>query len=574
MNWFASSIRNKILGLFGLGLVIVIAAALYGFAAARDGLRSVERINKTLVAQTQAVQDLETDFKEQVQEWKNVLLRGFDPKLLDKYWSAFGKKESDVRQRAKRLEQAVAHAKAKELLGKFVAAHQQMGVKYREGLEAFKGANFDPKAGDIFVRGIDRMPAELLEESAKLIREEAARGQVEAQTDALHNLDISLWIIAAFAGVAIVFCGWLLVRIVVRPLVEAARIADVVAGGDLTVAITATSRDEAGRLLAALERMRDGLVQAVTAIRQAAQSVGSASKEIATGNAELSSRTEEQASSLEETSSSMEELTSTVKQNTENAKQANQLAIGASDVASQGGKVMGEVTRTMGGISDASRKISDIIGVIDGIAFQTNILALNAAVEAARAGEQGRGFAVVASEVRSLAQRSAAAAKEIKELIQTSVARVEDGTKLVEGAGKTMEEIVASVKRVTDIVSEISAASQEQLSGIEQVSNAVMQMDRVVQQNAALVEESAAATENMAAQADQLVGTVSRFRLDAAAERIAAGQAIGAAPNLIRVGATAAPRLERRDAAEQAAAPRPRALPKSRGDGESDWKEF
>jgi len=588
MNWLANSIRNKILALFGVGLVFVVASALYGFGAARGGLDSVERINRTLIAQSAEVQEIETDFKVQVQEWKDVLLRGYDPNLLDKYWAAFVNEEQDVRAHARELEKKISNAKAKALLGQFVAAHDDMGAKYRAGLEAFKAAGFDPKAGDAAVRGIDRAPAQMLEEAAKLIREDAVRTLAATEAGARRNLNVSLAIIAVLAVLAVAFCGWLLVRMVVRPLVEAARVADVVARGDLTVEIGSRSRDEAGRLLAALGRMRDGLVEAVAAIHQAAENVGSGSRQIAAGNAELSSRTEEQASSLEETASSMEELTTTVKQNADNARQANQLAIGASEVAGQGGRVMGEVISTMGGISDASRKIADIIGVIDGIAFQTNILALNAAVEAARAGEQGRGFAVVASEVRSLAQRSAAAAKEIKALIQTSVDRVDGGTKLVEGAGKTMEEIVSSVKRVTDIVSEISAASQEQLSGIEQVGNAVTQMDRVVQQNAAIVEESAAAAENMAAQAEQLVGTVSRFRLGAAGERIAArrvAQPAGAAPTATRIETAPAPRIERRQAPKDAhaalppkeapaAEPKPRAVPKSRGNGEGDWKEF
>jgi methyl-accepting chemotaxis protein len=271
-----------------------------------------------------------------------------------------------------------------------------------------------------------------------------------------------------------------------------------------------------------MKRMREDLANAVAGIRLSAESVSAASKEIASGNAELSSRTEEQASSLEETSASMEELTSTVKQNTESARQANQLAIGASEVASRGSEAMREVMATMGDIADSAKKVVDIIGVIDGIAFQTNILALNAAVEAARAGEQGRGFAVVASEVRSLAQRSAEASKEIKALILRSVERVDGGTKLVQGAGKTMEEVVASSKRVTDIVSEIATASREQLAGIEQVGSAMAQMEHVVQQNAAVVEQTAAAAENMAALADDLNQAVARFTLDAESRRAVA----------------------------------------------------
>ena len=398
---------------------------------------------------------------------------------------------------------------------------------------------------------------------------------------------------AAVILAGLIVVGWAANRVAVRALggspAYARGVAGAIAAGDLRTQIAIRAGDRAS-LLAAMKGMRDDLRNLVGDIYESASTVKTASAQIAQGNGELSSRTEEQASSLEETASSMEELTTTVKQNAENAKQANQLAIGASQVAGQGGQVMGEVIHTMGGISEASRKIADIIGVIDGIAFQTNILALNAAVEAARAGEQGRGFAVVASEVRSLAQRSAAAAKEIKELIQNSVERVDGGTRLVEGAGRTMEEIVSSVRRVTDIVSEIAAASQQQLSGIEQVGNAVMQMDRVVQQNAAIVEESAAAAENMAAQAEQLVSTVSRFQLEGGGERavshaeVRPGHRAETGSQLPHSGMSA-PRLERRRARAQeqivlpriegsVASAKPHAIPKSRGNGEGDWKEF
>jgi methyl-accepting chemotaxis protein len=294
------------------------------------------------------------------------------------------------------------------------------------------------------------------------------------------------------------------------------------AKGDLTEKITNEYKGTFGQLKDDSNKTVVQLSEIVGQIRVATDSINTASKEIATGNSDLSSRTEEQASSLEETASSMEELTSTVKQNAENAKQANQLAIGASAVAVKGGQVVSKVVDTMGSINESSKKIVDIISVIDGIAFQTNILALNAAVEAARAGEQGRGFAVVATEVRNLAQRSAAAAKEIKSLISDSVEKVGSGTKLVDQAGKTMEEIVTSIKRVTDIMSEITAASQEQSAGIEQVNTAITQMDEVTQQNAALVEEAAAAAESLQEQAQNLAQTVAVFRVASAAPMIPA----------------------------------------------------
>jgi len=303
-------------------------------------------------------------------------------------------------------------------------------------------------------------------------------------------------------------------RLIARPLEQAVSVAQRVAGGDLTADITPSGNDEAGQLLVALKSMNDSLLNIVSEVRQGTVTITTGSTEIAKGNLDLSSRTEQQASSLEETASAMEELTSTVKQNADNARQANQLAESASEVAIAGGNVVNKVVTTMGSINESSRKIADIIGVIDGIAFQTNILALNAAVEAARAGEQGRGFAVVASEVRSLAQRSAAAAKEIKELIDGSVAQVGAGSKLVEEAGSTMAEVVNSVRRVTDIVAEISSASQEQSQGIEQVNIAISQMDEVTQQNAALVEQAAAAAGSLQEQAEKLADTVSVFKLN------------------------------------------------------------
>jgi methyl-accepting chemotaxis protein len=286
------------------------------------------------------------------------------------------------------------------------------------------------------------------------------------------------------------------------------------ADGDLTRTMEGQFDGEFGILRDAVVQSMNNLRDIVQQITEAVSLIGSASKQIAAGNTDLSSRTEQQAASLEETASSMEELSSTVKQNAENAKQANQLAAAASDVAIKGGEVVNDVVHTMSDINDSSRKIVDIISVIDGIAFQTNILALNAAVEAARAGEQGRGFAVVASEVRNLAQRSAAAAKEIKQLISDSVEKVEGGTKLVEQAGQTMEEIVSSVKRVTDIMGEIAAASAEQSSGIDQVNLAITQMDEVTQQNAALVEEAAAAATSLEEQAQGLADSVGVFKLD------------------------------------------------------------
>ncbi|MFN9471245.1 methyl-accepting chemotaxis protein, partial [Acidovorax sp.] len=331
--------------------------------------------------------------------------------------------------------------------------------------------------------------------------------------EAAGALQRDVLIAGALARALAIYLAITIIRSITRPLAQAVQAADRVAAGDLSGDIVVQSQDETGHLLSALQRMQQSLVTTVSTVRSNAESVASASAQIASGNNDLSARTEQQASALEETAASMEELGSTVRQNADNARQANQLALNASTVAVQGGDVVAEVVETMKGINARSSKIADIISVIDGIAFQTTILALNAAVEAARAGEQGRGFAVVASEVRSLAGRSAEAAKEIKGLITASVERVEQGTQLVDKAGATMTEVVAAIRRVTDIMGEISAASSEQSAGVGQVGEAVTQMDQATQQNAALVEEMAAAASSLNSQAGELVNAVAVFRL-------------------------------------------------------------
>ena len=338
----------------------------------------------------------------------------------------------------------------------------------------------------------------------------AAGAAAEAQYQQARNITLGLLAADIVIGMLLAL---LVARLIARPLQHAVEVARQVAAGDLTADIRNDTQDETGQLMQALAHMNANLQRLVGQVRASTDTIATASTEIAAGNADLSSRTEEQASSLEETASSMEELTSTVRQNADNARQANTLALSASQVAAQGGAVVGEVVGTMASINASSLKIVDIIAVIDGIAFQTNILALNAAVEAARAGEQGRGFAVVASEVRNLAQRSSAAAKDIKELIGDSVEKVEAGTRLVDQAGATMDDIVSGIARVADIMSEITAASAEQSAGIEQVNQAITQMDQVTQQNAALVEQAAAAAEAMQEQAAGLSEMMGVFKL-------------------------------------------------------------
>jgi methyl-accepting chemotaxis protein len=386
-------------------------------------------------------------------------------------------------------------------------------------------------------------------------------------------------VIGLLIGVAVAY--WI-TRSLLRQLggepAYASEIVGMIAHGDLTVDVAVDTRNRTS-LLFAMKTMRDSLLKIVTEVRSGTETIATSSGEIASGNHDLSSRTEQQASSLEETAASMEELTSTVKQNAENARQANQLAITASGVAVKGGEVVTRVVDTMESINDSAKKIVDIIGVIDGIAFQTNILALNAAVEAARAGEQGRGFAVVASEVRNLAQRSAAAAKEIKTLIGDSVGKVDTGSKLVTEAGSTMREIVDSVRRVTDIMSEITAASQEQTSGIEQVNQAITQMDQVTQQNAALVEQAAAASEAMQGQAANLAQAISIFKLGGEQERdVEVRGRERTLPRMEIAGPATAAAKKAAPKAATAVAPsapsRPKRLAQAQTTGGDEWEQF
>ena len=450
--------------------------------------------------------------------------------------------------------------------------------------------------------------AETLGELQKINAENAA----EASADARSVFDTArLWLLGTMVACVVLaaLLGVGITRAVTVPARHAVQAARSIAAGDLAAEVPPGGRDEMGQLLTALGAMRENLSHVVSGVRGNAEGVATASAQIASGNHDLSARTEQQASALEETAASMEELGSTVKLNAENARAANQLALNASTVAVQGGDVVAEVVETMKGINNSSKKIADIISVIDGIAFQTNILALNAAVEAARAGEQGRGFAVVAGEVRSLAGRSAEAAKEIKALISASVERVEQGTALVDKAGATMTEVVSAIRRVTDIMGEISAASGEQSQGVSQVGEAVTQMDQATQQNAALVEEMAAAASALNAQAGELVNAVAVFKLDAATITVArstpapvhtppAAHFAGStsAPATRGVAAPAAPKLGaarssasatqggNRGAAPSSAASLPRPKPVAKpatkpaaapaAGGDEDWESF
>ncbi len=474
----------------------------------------------------------------------------------------------------KQIEPLIAGDAEQALYAKIVEQRKRYTAS-RDGAIKAKAAGETEEATRIFEQGF--VPAAKVYQES--VRELVAMQRTHMDATALtieETADFSTMLIGSLAAGAIVLgalFSWLLTAGIVRPIRQAVALAETVASGDLTHQIDVSSRDETGALLRALRQMNDSLVGIVSEVRTGTDAISTASREIADGNLDLSARTEQQASSLEETAASMEELTTTVRQNADNARQANQLSLTASEIAVQGGAVVNQVITTMGSINDSSRKIVDIIAVIDGIAFQTNILALNAAVEAARAGEQGRGFAVVASEVRTLAQRSAAAAKEIKGLIGDSVEKVDAGTVLVDQAGSTMEQVVASIRRVTDIMAEISSASAEQTGGIEQVNAAIGQMDEVTQQNAALVEEAAAAAGSMQEQAGQLAQVVSVFKLDRNAAPAARAATTRAPVVRAPVARVAKARPVAAPTAKPAVAPQQskRAAATAGGD---DWEEF
>ena len=510
-------------------MVAMLAVGLEGWVTlSQSNARSADMMQKAALLEqsVDTARSAQVEFKKQVQEWKDTLLRGNDQAQFDKYSKAFGERSAQTTADLQKL---------KDLFGKLkfdtapvdaaIKSHEELGVKYTDALKQYDVANAESAhLVDGLVKGMDRPPtqaidgivASVLDQSNQMM---AAAGQQSQQSykSACLLLLCAVALAAVFGGAVTLWLG----KSITVPLHKALELAETAAAGDLRGTVGATSKDETGQLLKALIGMNSSLTKIVSEVRHSTNTICDASKEIARGNLDLSSRTEEQASSLEETASAMEQLTSTVKQNADNAKQANGLAVTASEVAMKGGAVVSQVVDTMGSINDSSKKIVDIISVIDGIAFQTNILALNAAVEAARAGEQGRGFAVVAAEVRNLAQRSAAAAKEIKALIGDSVEKVDAGAKLVDQAGATMDDIVASVKRVSDIIAEISVASAEQTTGIEQINIAIMQMDQVTQRNAALVEEAAAAADAMQQQGDVLADTVSVFKINEEAARYA-----------------------------------------------------
>jgi methyl-accepting chemotaxis protein len=455
----------------------------------------------------------------------------------------------------------------REVMDAVAKLDKQLDDPFKQALglaTSFRGE----EAAKVLLGEVDPIVQKTLDQLNRLI-DVQKKASAEAARNAIvmgDRLTMSTYGILAAVLVLAVLIAWTTTRSITGPLNEAVLVARRVASGDLTSVVKPQGSDEAAELLGALREMNDGLGRMVTQIRSGAESIAVGAGQVAAGNQSLSSRTEEHASSLEETASTLEEFTTTVRQNAEHARQASTLAGTASATAEKGGEVVSKVVTTMQEVTKSSKRISDIIGVIDGISFQTNILALNAAVEAARAGEQGRGFAVVASEVRNLAQRSAASAKEIRGLIEESVGRVENGARLVEQAGKTMDELVGSVKRVAEIMTEIAAASHEQSSGIEQINKAITQMDTVVQMNASLVEEATAAATSMANQATGLARAVAQFRLDDGA---------AAAPAQAPVHAAHAPaHALPRPAGERRGSSVARREPALAATDEDDWKEF
>ena len=513
-------VRLGLLG--GFFFVALLVVAFGGWRALESGnQRSADAVQRS-VAMGQAIdtaRSAQVEFKIQVQEWKNTLLRGNDKAQFDKYSLAFVKGGATTRGELQRLNTLLAGLKlSTPLVDEAIQTQKQLVERYMAALKQYDPANPDSAhVVDGLVKGMDREPTKKIDDIVAFIGAQAHKlaADIDTENDVADKRATTTMLITVVltlvAGCAIV---WSLIKSITVPLNAAVGLAQTVAAGDLRTEVNARTADEIGDLLRALKLMQGNLCDIVGKVRAGTETIHVAASEIASGNLDLSSRTEQQASSLEETASSMVQLTATVKQNNENAGQACQLAGAASNVAQRGGAAVGQMVQTMSSINESSHKIVDIIGVIDGIAFQTNILALNAAVEAARAGEQGRGFAVVASEVRNLAQRSAAAAREIKELIGDSVTRVEAGSRLAGQAGSTMDEVVASVQRVNSIIGEIAIASSEQRDGIEQISKAINHMDSVTQQNAALVEQAAAAADALEQQAASLSEAVSIFKLN------------------------------------------------------------
>ncbi len=570
----------------GFGIVLLLLVLITGLAiqsitsAIADEKRIVELQQRSAMAD-----EWVASTQLNINRVMGLAKSGNNPELDTYFKPLIAQTTERINELQKSLEAAVDSDQGKALLVEIAAQRKEYVATRKTYFDALKAA--DPQAGSLLTDKLLPTAQRYVSTMQELQKSERALvNEVVLRAEASASRQIVL--IAGMAGLALVvgvLVAWRITRSVTVPVNDAVRAARAVADGDLTQPVTVNRHDELGELQQALAAMKDSLLSTVRQVRQASDSIGVASSEIASGNQDLSARTEQAASNLEETAASMEELTSTVRQSADAARQANQLASSAAEIAARGGRVVGQVVTTMDEINHSSKKINDIIGTIDGIAFQTNILALNAAVEAARAGEQGRGFAVVAGEVRNLAQRSAEAAKEIKGLIGASVEKVEAGTKLVADAGQTMSEIVGSIQRVSDIVGEITAAAGEQSDGIGQVNTAVSQLDQMTQQNAALVEESAAAAESLKDQARRLAEVVQVFRISAvAAAPVAARSAPTPAPRVApkpaqvpAVSKSSSLALKRPSLAAKPAsraAPAPSSKPVAASGDDGDWESF
>lgn len=506
------SLSKKLPLAIALALVLTLAAGFAGLWTAHGALRVFNEDVLTQVADERSVASLENHFKTQVQEWKNVLLRGGDPALRQRHWDAFQAEETVVRETAEALATRLQDGDTKALATQFIAQHREMASRYRAGFETFQAQGFAPAAGDAAVRGVDREPVRLLAQLSQAISAQSAATAARAFDSGSRatTLSLVLMLVATALGIAI---GVLVTRAVLRPLRSAVAVASEVAQGNLAHPITSAGRDELGQLLQALGVMQRQLRELVGDVRGNAEQVASTSSEIAMGNSDLAERTERQASALQVTASSIQALDGTVRGNADSAQQAERLARDASGVATAGSHAIAAVVDTMQGIQASSRRVGDIIELIDGLAFQTNVLAINAAVEAARAGPQGRGFAVVANEVGQLSRRSATAAREIRALILASTEQVEQGTQQVQAAGQTIRQVEAAILEVNRLVQAISHASVAQSAGVSQVNAAITRIEEGTQQNAALVEETSAAAESLRVQAHRLVTSVSRFRV-------------------------------------------------------------